>query len=123
MSTLANRRRLLLAESEMHRGKLADEWRSLSDQTVSLRERARAGVDQAAHWAGAAVAFVAALRLLSGRSSAAKLRRPPGVLSRLFGLTRTGLSLWLTLRPLFSGVTSRNGGNRSKEFHARPAAR
>lgn len=107
MNSLSTRRRLLVAESELQRVTMSDDWRSLAGHAATFCGRAKAGGRRTAGWAAAGFAAWVGLRLLVARGRPAGVRPPPGLVSRLFGLAQAGVSLWTALRPLWSGRPTR----------------
>jgi hypothetical protein len=100
MTALSARRRLLVAEANLHRVRLADEWRDLHRRTDAAARRTAVAARSAAGWAVAGVGVLAALRGLGRRSRRRAARPPRGLLGRAFALARFGVSAWLALRPV-----------------------
>ena len=90
MNHLAARRRLLVAESEIHRAQLARDLCDFSTQAEGIRSRGR-------------VAFSVAMGAMAWRGISAvisNVRRPPSPRTRLvrsvWGLVRAAVGLWVT---------------------------
>ena len=92
MTPLESRKQLLLAESELHRALLAQEWAALTDESAALtRQAATIGAMMSA-----AAALVAGLSSLGGKKSA-----PPAEKSSWVQTLLKGAGLLATLWPVF----------------------
>ena len=102
MNALQVRKRLLLAESDVHRARLSHEWADVSDGLDRLGERVRSFDAMAA----------STMALVSGLSGWATARPAPGTpvsswLKKLVSGARLGCTLWLLFRRRGTGGEKR----------------
>ena len=94
VSSLEARKRLLIAESELNRAQLIEDWQTMADGVRGLTERARSIGTLAS----------SAVSLLTGMVSYAKSRPEPAAaksswFEKLVGGARLASTIWLALRP------------------------
>lgn len=93
MNPLESRKQLLIAESELNRAQLTQEWRAMAADVHALASRART-IGSFASAAAALVAGVASFRRLKSGAAAAKPSWPQTILKGA-GLVS---SIWLAFR-------------------------
>jgi hypothetical protein len=94
MTVLEARKRLLIAESELSRAQLAQEWRTMAEGVHSISSRARSISSLA----------LVATSLISGLASGRRIKSAPVAEKRSWWQTllkgaRLGWSLWIALSP------------------------
>jgi hypothetical protein len=106
LSPLELRKRLLIAESEINRIQLQQEWATMTEGLGSLADRAKT----ISAYASVLTAFVAGLAALRRRQAPVAEAKGSWVRSLLKSL-RVATSIWLALR------RGRHNGHRSAEKH------
>jgi len=72
VSTLELRKQLLIAESELNRARLSDEWRKMTDEVLDLARRAKT----IAVWSSSSAMLMACLAAFRSRSVMAAEAKP-----------------------------------------------
>ncbi len=98
LKPLEARKQLLLAESEINRIRLLEEWSGLKGEVHHLASRVRA-VGSFASVTAAVIAAFSAWRLSSPEQNGAKSKSAR--VSALLDSVRTGASLWAALKSCF----------------------
>lgn len=95
MNSLASRKQLLIAESELNRAQLVEDWRAMADDVHALAQRAKT----ITFLASAAASVVAILSSLRHRKTAPADEKPSWwkTLLNSAGLVST---VWQAFRPL-----------------------
>jgi hypothetical protein len=99
MNPLASRKQLLIAESELNRAQLIQEWQTIADEVHTLAEQTKT----VCSLASAAASLVAGLASLRRKKSAPAAQRPSWWRIILSGAQRVG-SLWAKFRAQGDGV-------------------
>jgi negative regulator of sigma E activity len=89
MNPLASRKKLLIAESELNRAQLVQEWRTMADEAHSLAHQART----IASFASAAATLVAGVVSFRQKKSAPAPEKPSWLRTILKGAQLAG-TLW-----------------------------
>jgi negative regulator of sigma E activity len=98
MNSLKSRKQLLIAESELNRAQLVQEWRTMADEVHSLTSQARS----ISSIASAVATLVAGLSSLRHKKSAPSAEKPSWWQTILKGVGAVG-SFWQAFRPQGSG--------------------
>jgi len=93
MNPLESRKKLLIAESELNRAQLVQDWQTMADEAHSLANRART----ISSFASAAVSLVAGLVSCQRKKSAPANVKPSWLQTILKGAQLAGL-LWSEFR-------------------------
>jgi hypothetical protein len=93
MNPLASRKRLLIAESDLNRAQLLNEWQSMADGVRSVTDRAKS-IGSMASYAAALVAGLAAFR----RGKPAEAGAKPSWLRTLLKVSGLVSTFWLAFR-------------------------
>jgi hypothetical protein len=94
MNPLASRKQLLIAESELNRAELVQEWQMMADEVHSLANQARTF----SSFASAAASLVAGLASFRRKKPAPAAEKPSWLQTILKGAQLAG-SLWSKFRP------------------------
>ena len=94
MKSLESRKQLLIAESELNRAQLVQEWQTMADEVHSLTRQART----ISSIASAAASLVAGLASCRRKASAPAAEKPSWWQTLLKGAPLAG-SLWSKFRP------------------------
>ena len=94
LNPLASRKQLLIAESELNRAQLVEDWQTMADDVHALADRART-IRSLASAAASLVAGLAACR----RKASAPADAKPSWLQTLLQGAQLAASLWSEFRP------------------------
>jgi hypothetical protein len=94
MNPPVSRKQLLIAESELNRAQLVQEWQAMADEVHSLASRART----ISFFASAAGTLIAGLASFRRKKSAPAAEKPLWLQTILKGAQLAGL-LWCEFRP------------------------
>jgi hypothetical protein len=94
MNALKSRKQLLIAESELNRAQLVQEWQTLTDEARSLVNQART----LRSMASAAAVLINGVASLRRKKSAPAAEKPSWLQTILKGVQLAG-SLWPAFRP------------------------
>jgi hypothetical protein len=94
MNPLASRKQLLIAESELNRAQLVQEWQTMADEVHSLANQART----ISSFASAAASLVAGIASFRRKKSAPAAEKPSWLQTILKGAGLVS-TIWSAFRP------------------------